>query len=592
MEPNLISNKNPLHERNLYIVISITLIAIMGGPTIAPILPDLAKVFDVSSKEIQLVMTIFFLPIGIATPILGIIADRIGLKKVLIPSLVLFAIAGGCASFAQDFQTLLGWRFLQGLGVTSLDFIALTMISMMYRGKALTIAMSLNVSIIGISTAIYPVIGGALAGFSWRYPFLLAVSAFPLVMLIVMVLKLPPKPSNSQSSDLKSYLQNTWQSINNPEVLGLLLAIGSIFAIQSGAFMTYIPIMAGVNLGSSGLVNGVILGSMSVSLAVVASQLGRLAWRTSEITLIKVAFLITAIALVITPAIHNAWMLILPSTLFGVAQALAIPSSQALLAGLATDNTRAGFMAVNASVQSLSQAAGPLIAGISFGLWGMQGVFWFTAGISLATVALFNFLLTPKRKITYPLTEPMNDIKENDVKEIVSPPKTFANAIVSKSGTIVDHLNSQIAEATELSTSTQTLPAKPLITQSIPCEHPTRIQLKQKAWLLHLPFEDIVELPTNKTCLKLGKPNKEISPDIDLSIFPNSGVVSRIHANIHVKGDQYYLQDMGSANGTYLNRYPLLPRHWYELRLGDRISFGKGSLVTFIFQISSPEILH
>lgn len=587
METNLISNKNPLHDRNLYIVSSIILISIMGGATIAPILPDLAKVFEVSPKEIELVMTIFFLPIGIATPILGIIADRIGLKKVLIPSLLLFAIAGGCASFAQDFPTLLGWRFLQGLGVTSLDFIALTMISMMYRGKALTTAMSINVSLIGMSTAIYPIIGGALAGFSWRYPFLLSVSAFPLVMMIVMVLKLPPKRSNSQSSNLKSYLQNTWQSINNPEVLGLLLAIGSIFAIQSGAFMTYIPIMAGFNFNASGLVNGVILGSMSVSLAVVASQLGRLARHTSEITLIKVAFLIMAIALVITPTIHNAWMLILPSTLFGVAQALAIPSSQALLAGLATDNTRAGFMAVNASVQSLSQAAGPLIAGICFGLWGIQGVFWVTAGISLATIALFNFLLTPKRKITYPPKQLMNNNKE-----IVSPPNTLANAIVSNSATIVDHLNLQIAEVGDLSKSTKTLPAKPLITQSPPWECPTEIQPRQRAWLLHLPSEDIVELPTNKAFLKLGKTNEKISPDINLSIFPNSEVVSRIHANIHVQGDLYYLQDMGSANGTYLNRYPLLPRHWYQIRLGDRISFGKGSLVTFIFQVSSPELLY
>jgi MFS family permease len=393
MKPDLTSNKNPLQDGNLYIIIGITLIAIMGGPTIAPILPDLAKVFDVSSREIQLVMTVFFLPIGIATPILGILADRVGIKKVLVPSLLLFAVAGGCSSFAQDFQTLLEWRFLQGLGVTSLNFIALTMISMMYRGKALTTAMSLNVSIIGISTAIYPVIGGGLAGFSWRYPFLLAVSAFPLVMLILMVLKLPQKPSGSQNSDLKIYLQNTWHSINNPAVLGLLLAVGSIFAIQSGAFMTYIPILAGVNFGASGLLIGLILASMSVSLAVVASQLGRLARRTSEITLIKVAFVIIAIALLITLTIHNPWLLIVPSILFGVAEALAIPCIQALLAELAVDNTRSGFMAVNAAVQALGQALGPLMAGISFGLWGMQGVFWATAGISLTTFALFNFLL-------------------------------------------------------------------------------------------------------------------------------------------------------------------------------------------------------
>ncbi len=397
MQPDFTSNKNPLQDRNLYIIISVTLIAIMGAQPIAPILADLAKVFDVSSNDIQLVMTVFFIPMGIATPILGILADRVGIKKVLVPSLLLFAVAGKCSSFAQDFQILLVWRFLQGLGAASLDLIALTMISMMYQSKDLKTAMSLNASVIGIGTAIYPIMGGALAGFSWRYPFLLAVSAFPLVMLVLMVLKLPQKPSGSQNSDLKTYMQNTWHAINNPAVLGLLLAIGSMFVIQFGAFITYIPILAGVNLGASGLLNGLILTSMSVSLVVVASQLGRLARRTSEITLIKVAFIIVAIALSITPTIHNAWLLIVPSILFGVGQALAIPCSQALLAELAADNARAGFMAVNASVQSLGRAVGPVIAGICFGLWGMPGVFWVTAGISLATFALFNFLLTPKR---------------------------------------------------------------------------------------------------------------------------------------------------------------------------------------------------
>ncbi|BAZ10759.1 major facilitator transporter [Calothrix sp. NIES-4071] len=394
MELNHRSDKNILQDFNVYIIISLTLIPIMGELTIAPILPDLAKLFNVSLKEVQLVITIFFLPVIIATPIFGILGDRMGIKKLLVPSLLLYAVAGGYSAFAQDFQTLLWWRFIQGLGATSLNFMALTIISMMYRGKALTTVMSLNVGIIGISTTIFPIIGGVLGGFSWRYPFLLAVSAFPLLMLVLMVLKLPQKPSNSQNANIKIYLQDTWNSINNPRVLKLLLTLGFIFAVQSGAFIIYIPILAGVNLGASGLINGVILSSMSVSVTVVALQLGKLTRRISEINLIKIAFIIIAIALIMIPTIHNAWLLIIPCLLFGVGEALAIPSSQALLAELAVDNVRAGFMAVNAAVQSIAQVAGPLTAGIFFSLWGIQGVFWGTAGITLATFALFNFLLS------------------------------------------------------------------------------------------------------------------------------------------------------------------------------------------------------
>ena len=581
MKTDLIGNKNPFVDRNLYIIISITLISIMGGPTIAPMLPDLAKVFDVSSKEIELVMIVFFLPIGIATPILGILADRIGIRKVLVPSLLLFAIAGGCSSFAQDFQTLLWCRFLQGLGVASLDFIVLIMISMLYRGKALRKAMSLNIGILGLSAAIYPIMGGALANFSWRAPFLLTVTAFPLVMLILMVLKLPQKPSSSQNSNLKIYLQNIWHITKNPAVLGLMLVRGSIFAIQFGAFITYLPILAGNNLGASGLLIGLILTSMSLSLSVVASQMIRLAPRTSEITLIKLSFVIIAIALSIIPAIHHAWMLIFPSMLFGVAQALAMPSSQALLAGLAADNARAGFMAINASVQSLGQAVGPLIAGISLEFWDIDGVFWASAGISLTTFVLFDFLITPKQKITPPLTQPATT-----VTKVVSQPKTVANTVSPESTTTVNRLTSQPTQTRVRSTPSKTPPVKPSITQSAynaDSHSPTILQI-QSAWLIHLPTESIVELPNNIPQIRLGKANKYNAPDIDLSLFPNSGVVSRRHADIRVEGDRYYIEDMGSSNGTYLNQYPLLPGNWYKLRFGDRVSFGKGDLVNFIFQ--------
>jgi MFS transporter, ACDE family, multidrug resistance protein len=387
------NTKNPLHDRNFYIIVSLTLIEIMGGPTIGPILPELAKIFDVSPSETQLVMTAFFLPIGIATPILGIVADRIGIKKVLVPSLLLFAIAGSCCAFAGDFQTLIGWRFLQGLGSASLNLISLTLISTIYRGKALTLAMSMSVSAIGASTAIYPIIGGVLSGFSWRYPFLLATIAFPLLLLVLMVLKLPRQTSSSQNSNLKLYLYKVWQSINNPTVLGLLLIIGVMFLIQSGSFITYMPILAGAKFGVSGLFIGLILASMSVALGLVASQLERLTRHASEMTLIKAALTIAAIALLVIPLVDRAWLLFVPSTLFGAALGLAIPASQEILAKLAVDDTRAGFMAVNVSVQSLCIGLGPLMAGIFAGLWGMPGVFWGTAGLTVVTFALFRLLL-------------------------------------------------------------------------------------------------------------------------------------------------------------------------------------------------------
>ena len=113
----------------------------------------------------------------------------------------------------------------------------------------------------------------------------------------------------------------------------------------------------------------------------------------------------------------------------------------------------------------------------------------------------------------------------------------------------------------------------------------TQLQL-QEAKLLHVQTNTILEIPPGLAVVHIGKPNSQIPPDLDIAGFANSDVVSRIHADIRVEGDAYFIEDVGSSNGTYINHSPLLVGNRHRLRPGDRISLGKGDLVTFIFQLS------
>lgn len=108
----------------------------------------------------------------------------------------------------------------------------------------------------------------------------------------------------------------------------------------------------------------------------------------------------------------------------------------------------------------------------------------------------------------------------------------------------------------------------------------------QTARLLHVQTNTVIELPQNLTVIHIGKPNDRIPPDIDVAGFPNSEIVSRIHADIRVEGDTYYIEDVGSSNGTYINNSPLSLGNRHRLRPGDRIALGKGDQVTFLFQFS------
>ncbi|MGJ5676528.1 MAG: MFS transporter [Nostochopsis sp.] len=381
---------------NLQIVIGVTLMAVLGSSSIGPALPALAQDLKIPPEQIGLVITAFVVPIALGTPVSGVLADRFGRKKILVPALLLFAIAGAVCAIAPNFRTLLEFRFLQGIGAAPLESLALTLISDLYTGKVLTAAMAFNGSAIGISLAVYPLISGGLAVLGWRYPFLLPLIAIPVALLVLFSLK-TPQLQKQQKFRFKAYLRNIWHSINNRQVVGLLFAVVALFILLFGAYFTYIPILASDSLGASNVVIGIILASMALSLAFVSSQLGLFAQKLSELTLIKVSFIIYALAVVITPTLHNVWLLFIPSALFGAAHGMVFPSTQALLGGLAPQEYRAGFMAVNATVLSLGQALGPLLAGVAFGFWGIQGVFYASAVFAVATFGVLSGLLVKTR---------------------------------------------------------------------------------------------------------------------------------------------------------------------------------------------------
>ncbi len=65
-------------------------------------------------------------------------------------------------------------------------------------------------------------------------------------------------------------------------------------------------------------------------------------------------------------------------------------------------------------------------------------------------------------------------------------------------------------------------------------------------------------------------------PNIDLT--PEGGLeggVSRRHARIHKQKTQYFIEDLGSANGTFLNGQRLTPYLPHPLHDGDELQLGR-----------------
>lgn len=104
--------------------------------------------------------------------------------------------------------------------------------------------------------------------------------------------------------------------------------------------------------------------------------------------------------------------------------------------------------------------------------------------------------------------------------------------------------------------------------------------------LIHLQTNTPIVLPNKYSVIHLGKPNNVLPPDVDLSAFPHSENVSRMHADILIEGNDYFIEDSHSGNGTYLNQIKLMPGRRYRLATGDRIDLGKENKLTFLFRLS------
>ncbi|MGQ9529117.1 FHA domain-containing protein [Chloroflexus sp.] len=64
-------------------------------------------------------------------------------------------------------------------------------------------------------------------------------------------------------------------------------------------------------------------------------------------------------------------------------------------------------------------------------------------------------------------------------------------------------------------------------------------------------------------------------PDVDLSLDGGYDAgVSRRHARIVCRDGSYVLEDLGSSNGTFLNRQRVSPDRPVPLHHGDEIQFG------------------
>jgi MFS transporter, ACDE family, multidrug resistance protein len=379
-----------LRSRNLHLVFGTTLMAVLGVASIAPALPRIAQALEVTPQQVGLLITAFTVPGVLLTPIAGVLADRAGRKRVLVPSLLIFGLAGAACALAGSFEQLLLLRLLQGVGAAALGSMNVTLIGDLFQGRERAAAMGYNATVLSIGTGTYPALGGLLAQLGWRYPFLLPLLAVPIAAAVLFGLR---NPEPARGADLREYLGEVWQSVRNRAVAGMFAISVLTFVLLYGSILTYLPILMDRRFGAAPALIGLVMSTQSLATALASSQLGRLSGRLSPRALILIAFALYALALALVPLMPSLWLLVVPASLFGVGMGLNLPSLMTLLSGMAPLRHRAALMSLNGMVLRLGQTLGPLVAGGLYVWGGLSAPFWGGAVLGLASLLVVGVTL-------------------------------------------------------------------------------------------------------------------------------------------------------------------------------------------------------
>ena len=83
----------------------------------------------------------------------------------------------------------------------------------------------------------------------------------------------------------------------------------------------------------------------------------------------------------------------------------------------------------------------------------------------------------------------------------------------------------------------------------------------------------------NKPVFRMGRERSYVD------YFVANPAISRHHCNLLERDNNWYLTDLNSTNGTYVNGVKLMPNQEVCLRSGDRLTLAN---VAFVFECDQP----
>jgi EmrB/QacA subfamily drug resistance transporter len=173
--------------------------SVLDSSIINVAIPSMMHVFNVSTSQIDLVVTIYMLVLGVVIPFSGWAGDRFGYKQLYTAALGMFTLGSFLCAISWSFQTLIVARVIQAIGGGVLMPVMMTMVKKVVPKKNFGSAMGLVGIAMLIAPALGPTIGGYLVeyvGWRWIFTINLPIGVIGVLLAVFFLPAFPKKETD------------------------------------------------------------------------------------------------------------------------------------------------------------------------------------------------------------------------------------------------------------------------------------------------------------------------------------------------------------------------------------------------------------
>ncbi len=347
-------------------------LTVMAGAIIAPSLPAMQEHFaDVDNVEylVKLDLTIPALFIALGGSIVGIFINRIGRKRLLIVSTLLYAFAGSAGFFLDSLWAIIFSRALLGLSVAGTMTGVMTIITDYYQGQKRASFMGTQAAAMGFGGMVFAAIGGISADFNWRFPFLIYLFSLVVLVLIAIALYEPEiEPIRGAKHDLTlPRLPKESMGI----IYGLAMAYMIVYYLIFVQLAFYLKDISNASAAQSGIAIAV----STLAGAVASSRYGAIKKRFDFNSIIIIAFILTAIGQFII-GIGNSYQIVLIGLIVsGLGFGLSMPNFSNWLATIVPGYLRGRALGGLTTFIFLGQFLSPILSQPLIKVAGLSNIY-------------------------------------------------------------------------------------------------------------------------------------------------------------------------------------------------------------------------